>query len=122
MSSHAGLPTGAAYPTRDEDGNLLTTEFGLCVYKNHQTVTIQARRMPLAAAGQRPFLHEDTQAPRPPQPYFCAAILGQATVLHGAVQSWACTKNAMCSWSRAHQHRRPPDEPGTAPCESGTPA
>ena len=43
VSSHAGLPTGAAYPTRDEDGNLLTTEFGLCVYKNHQTVIIQAR-------------------------------------------------------------------------------
>ena len=41
MTSHQGLPTGSAYPTRDEDGNLLTTEFGLCVYKNHQTVTIQ---------------------------------------------------------------------------------
>ena len=43
MTSHTGLPTGSAYPTRDEDGNLLTTEFGLCVYKNHQTVTVQAR-------------------------------------------------------------------------------
>ena len=43
VTSHSGLPTGAAYPTRDEDGNLLTTEFGLCVYKNHQTVIIQAR-------------------------------------------------------------------------------
>ncbi len=46
MTSHAGLPTGAAYPTRDEDGHLLTTEFGLCVYKNHQTVIIQVRATP----------------------------------------------------------------------------
>ena len=43
MHSHEGLPTGAAYPTRDDEGRLLTTEFGLCLYKDHQVVTLQAR-------------------------------------------------------------------------------
>lgn len=42
-TSHEGLPTGAAYPTRDDEGRLLTTEFGLCLYKDHQVVTLQAR-------------------------------------------------------------------------------
>ncbi|CAB0006880.1 unnamed protein product, partial [Nesidiocoris tenuis] len=30
-----------AYPTKDIDGNLLETEFGLCAYKDHQTLIIQ---------------------------------------------------------------------------------
>lgn len=29
------------YPRKDDDGNPLTTEFGLCTYKDHQTVSIQ---------------------------------------------------------------------------------
>lgn len=41
VTSNTGLPTGSAYPTRDDDNNLLTTEFGLCVYKNHQVITMQ---------------------------------------------------------------------------------
>ncbi len=41
VTSNTGLPTSTAYPTRDENGNLLTTEFGMCVYKNHQVITIQ---------------------------------------------------------------------------------
>ncbi|KAK9824374.1 hypothetical protein WJX72_009826 [[Myrmecia] bisecta] len=41
VTSNAGLPTGAAYPTKDENGNLLTTEYGLCKYRNHQMVTLQ---------------------------------------------------------------------------------
>ena len=41
MTSNTGLPTSTTYPTRDENGNLLTTEFGMCVYKNHQVITIQ---------------------------------------------------------------------------------
>lgn len=36
-----GLPTGAVYPTRDAHGNLLTTEYGLCHYRDHQTLSIQ---------------------------------------------------------------------------------
>jgi len=33
--------TGSSYKTKDENGNRLTTEFGLCQYKNHQKVYIQ---------------------------------------------------------------------------------
>ena len=36
-----GLPTTSVYPTKDENGNLLETEFGLCEYKDYQVVTIQ---------------------------------------------------------------------------------
>ena len=43
MASHLGLPTGSAYPTKDDEGNPLTTEFGLCVYKDHQVLVLQAR-------------------------------------------------------------------------------
>jgi DNA replication licensing factor MCM3 len=41
VTSNSGLPTVTVYPTRDEDNNILTTEFGLCIYKNHQIITIQ---------------------------------------------------------------------------------
>jgi DNA replication licensing factor MCM3 len=33
-----GAPTTTAYPTRDENENPLTTEFGLSIYKDHQVV------------------------------------------------------------------------------------
>jgi len=46
-------PSSAAYPTKDDDGNLLETEYGLCAYKDHQTMTIQ--EMPeKSPAGQLP--------------------------------------------------------------------
>ncbi|XP_057420051.1 DNA replication licensing factor MCM3-like [Lotus japonicus] len=41
ITSNLGLPTGSVYPTRDETGNLLVTEFGLCKYKDHQTLSMQ---------------------------------------------------------------------------------
>ncbi|BAT74142.1 hypothetical protein VIGAN_01174800 [Vigna angularis var. angularis] len=41
ITSNLGLPTGSVYPTRDENGNLLVTEYGLCKYKDHQTLSIQ---------------------------------------------------------------------------------
>ncbi|KMZ58283.1 DNA replication licensing factor MCM3-like protein [Zostera marina] len=41
IASSIGLPTGTVYPTRDDNGNLLVTEFGLCEYKDHQTLAMQ---------------------------------------------------------------------------------
>lgn len=40
-ASHQGLPTGSAYPTKDDEGNPLTTEFGLSVFRDHQVLTVQ---------------------------------------------------------------------------------
>ena len=53
VTSITGQPTGAVYPQRDDQGNPLTTEFGLCKYKNHQVVVVQ--ELPeTAPAGQLP--------------------------------------------------------------------
>lgn len=41
MTSLDPYPSTAAYPTKDEDGNLLETEYGLCTFKDHQTFSIQ---------------------------------------------------------------------------------
>ncbi|EEE64083.1 hypothetical protein OsJ_18914 [Oryza sativa Japonica Group] len=41
ITSFVGLPTGSVYPTRDENGNLLVTEYGMCEYKDHQTLSMQ---------------------------------------------------------------------------------
>lgn len=41
VTSNTGLPTATTYPQRDEAGNLLVTEFGLCRYKDNQVVCIQ---------------------------------------------------------------------------------
>ncbi|XP_065082622.1 DNA replication licensing factor Mcm3-like [Ochlerotatus camptorhynchus] len=53
LTSFEAVPSSAVYPTKDDDGNLLETEFGLSVYKDHQTLSIQ--EMPeKAPAGQLP--------------------------------------------------------------------
>ncbi|XP_076457176.1 zygotic DNA replication licensing factor mcm3-like [Babylonia areolata] len=53
MTSLDAKPSSAVYPTKDDDGNLLETEYGLCVYKDHQTFSIQ--EMPeKAPPGQLP--------------------------------------------------------------------
>nr|XP_019534369.2 DNA replication licensing factor Mcm3 [Aedes albopictus] len=53
LTSFDAVPSSAVYPTKDDDGNPLETEFGLSVYKDHQTLSIQ--EMPeKAPAGQLP--------------------------------------------------------------------
>ncbi|XP_071598276.1 DNA replication licensing factor MCM3 [Heliangelus exortis] len=53
MTSLNAFPSSSVYPTKDEDNNPLETEYGLSVYKDHQTITIQ--EMPeKAPAGQLP--------------------------------------------------------------------
>lgn len=53
LTSLDAFPTSSVYPTKDEDGNPLETEYGLSTYKDHQTFTIQ--EMPeKAPAGQLP--------------------------------------------------------------------
>ncbi|KAJ7421289.1 DNA replication licensing factor MCM3 [Willisornis vidua] len=53
MTSLDAFPSVSIYPTKDEENNPLETEFGLSVYKDHQTITIQ--EMPeKAPAGQLP--------------------------------------------------------------------
>lgn len=53
LTSFDAVPSSAVYPTKDEDGNLLENEYGLSVYKDHQSLTIQ--EMPeKAPAGQLP--------------------------------------------------------------------
>ena len=41
VTSFRGLPTPTAYPTRDENGFLLVTQFGHSTYIGHQVITIQ---------------------------------------------------------------------------------
>lgn len=53
LTSLDAMPSVAVYPTKDEDGNPLETEYGLSSYKDHQTISIQ--EMPeKAPAGQLP--------------------------------------------------------------------
>lgn len=53
LTSLDAFPSSAVYPTKDEDGNALESEFGLSTYKDHQTISIQ--EMPeKAPAGQLP--------------------------------------------------------------------
>uniref|UniRef100_A0A8C6V2R8 DNA replication licensing factor MCM3 n=1 Tax=Neogobius melanostomus TaxID=47308 RepID=A0A8C6V2R8_9GOBI len=53
LTSLDAFPSSAVYPTKDEENNPLETEFGLSVYKDHQTITVQ--EMPeKAPAGQLP--------------------------------------------------------------------
>mmetsp|Transcript_27203 Transcript_27203/g.59413 ORF Transcript_27203/g.59413 Transcript_27203/m.59413 type:complete len:877 (-) Transcript_27203:705-3335(-) len=57
VTALSGLPTGAQYPQKDDHGNLLTTEYGLCQYKDSQMIAVQ--ELPeTAPAGQLPHSAE----------------------------------------------------------------
>eukprot|EP00983_Pelagomonas_calceolata_P068129 1149775-Pelagomonas_calceolata.AAC.3 len=43
VTALSGLPTSAVYPNKDSSGNHLTTEYGMCTYKDSQTITMQTR-------------------------------------------------------------------------------
>ena len=43
MTSYDSFPSSNSYPTKDDDNNPLETEYGMCVYKDHQTLTIQVK-------------------------------------------------------------------------------
>ncbi|EOA87695.1 MCM DNA helicase complex subunit [Exserohilum turcicum] len=48
-----GAASSSVYPTEDDEGNPLVTEYGYCIYRDHQTISIQ--EMPeRAPAGQLP--------------------------------------------------------------------
>ena len=47
VTSHDGDPTGSAYPTKDDEGNLLETEFGLCQYRDNQASSPSPSSLPL---------------------------------------------------------------------------
>ncbi|XP_065201750.1 DNA replication licensing factor Mcm3 [Planococcus citri] len=53
LTSFDAFPSSSVYPTKDDDGNILETEYGLSTYKDHQTLTVQ--EMPeKSPAGQLP--------------------------------------------------------------------
>lgn len=53
LTTLVAFPSSSVYPTKDEENNPLETEYGLSVYKDHQTITIQ--EMPeKAPSGQLP--------------------------------------------------------------------
>ncbi|XP_069345220.1 DNA replication licensing factor MCM3 isoform X1 [Eulemur rufifrons] len=53
LTTLVAFPSSSVYPTKDEENNPLETEYGLSVYKDHQTITIQ--EMPeKSPAGQLP--------------------------------------------------------------------
>ena len=41
VTSNVGLPTGANFPTKDEDGNLLETQYGESRFRDQQVGTTQ---------------------------------------------------------------------------------
>lgn len=73
-----GPPTGSVYPTKDAEGNKLETDYGMCIFKNCQTITLQVRRCgrslsPLSPSLTRhPFPHlvRLTATPSPVSPRF----------------------------------------------------
>ena len=53
LTSLGGVATGSSYPTKDADGHLLETEYGMSEYVDHQMITLQ--EMPeRAPPGQLP--------------------------------------------------------------------
>lgn len=63
------MPLGSSYPTRDETGHLLQTEYGKCRYKDNQVIGLQELpetappgQLPHSGACTRRHIHTHTPA------------------------------------------------------------
>jgi DNA replication licensing factor MCM3 len=90
-AKYHAVQTSITYPTNDIEGNVLETEFGLSVYKDHQCVTIQ-ESPESAPLGQLPrsvelFLDDDlVDSVKPGDRVRCAGIY-RALTHNGALSS-----------------------------------
>lgn len=91
-TSFSGLPTGSTYMTRDDDGNVLTTEYGLCEYTDSQ----------VSPASSSLFLFPLPFSSDP----LCSLSLSLAAALLLCCSLLWCSLAAAAASSGARQHRR----------------
>ncbi|KAL3793437.1 hypothetical protein ACHAW5_001612 [Stephanodiscus triporus] len=86
--------TSASYPTQDKDGRALETEFGLSLYKDHQTVTLQEmpERAPMGQLPRSVELVLDHDLVDRVKPGDRVQVVGVFRALSGAVQGQRSTQ------------------------------
>jgi len=85
--------TSSSYPTQDKEGNALESEFGLSVFKDHQTVTLQEmpERAPMGQLPRSVELILDHDLVDKVKPGDRVQIVGVFRALSGAAQSQRST-------------------------------